>query len=324
MILRCAPECPMCAPENIVPAGPGRERPMKVAAVKAPGGLDKLVIEERAQPVAGPRQLAELPRLRRRRRHAARRRRAHPHVRRGRRGGRCGRGRHGLRRRGPGPLDLLPQLGDGRPGPGTPHRRSRRPRRRLRGGVRRHAGPGLHPHARRLVLRRGGDPALRGPHRLARPDGRGADQARRRRPDPGDGRGLDLRPPAGQGGRRDGHLHLLLRREAGKAQGPRRGPPDQLSPDPGMGRRRRRPHRRPGRRRRGGDRRGRHPRPVGHRHPDRRPRLADRRPGGFRRRGADRPDHVQERHREGRHRRLAAGPGRDDPRPGGLDPPAGD
>ena len=30
---------------------------MKVAAVKAPGGLDKLVIEERAQPVAGPGEL---------------------------------------------------------------------------------------------------------------------------------------------------------------------------------------------------------------------------------------------------------------------------
>lgn len=30
---------------------------MKVAAVKAPGGLDKIVIEERAQPVAGPGQL---------------------------------------------------------------------------------------------------------------------------------------------------------------------------------------------------------------------------------------------------------------------------
>ena len=30
---------------------------MKVAAIRAPGGLDKLVIEERAQPVAGPGEL---------------------------------------------------------------------------------------------------------------------------------------------------------------------------------------------------------------------------------------------------------------------------
>ena len=30
---------------------------MKVAAIRAPGGLDKLVIEDRAQPVAGPGEL---------------------------------------------------------------------------------------------------------------------------------------------------------------------------------------------------------------------------------------------------------------------------
>jgi NADPH:quinone reductase-like Zn-dependent oxidoreductase len=34
-----------------------RETPMKVAAVKAPGGLDKLVIESRAEPVAKPGQI---------------------------------------------------------------------------------------------------------------------------------------------------------------------------------------------------------------------------------------------------------------------------
>ena len=34
-----------------------RETPMKVAAVKAPGGLDKLVIESRAEPVVKPGQI---------------------------------------------------------------------------------------------------------------------------------------------------------------------------------------------------------------------------------------------------------------------------
>ena len=35
----------------------GDKHPVKVAAVKAPGGLDKIVVESRSEPIAGPGQV---------------------------------------------------------------------------------------------------------------------------------------------------------------------------------------------------------------------------------------------------------------------------
>ena len=127
---------------------------MKVAAIRAPGGLDKLVIEERAQPVAGPGELLVRVRASSLNFHdfavvAGMIPSADGRIPMSDGAGEVVAVGEGVTGYAPG--DRV--LADRRSGPGAPAGRAWRPCRRLCGGVCRHAGPGLHANAGRLVLR---------------------------------------------------------------------------------------------------------------------------------------------------------------------------
>ena len=190
---------------------------MKVAAVKAPGGLDKLAIETRADPA--PKAGEVLVRI-----HASSLNYHDYAVAAGMiktPDGRIpmsdGAGEvvavgEGVKKFKVGDKALstfFPNWDAGGPSPsGWWACLARRGRFRRRVGG--HAGEHVHAPAEGLVLRRGRHPALRGPDRLARAGGGSPDQAGRYRADPGHRGRLDLRPAAGQGdgGHRRGDIVL--------------------------------------------------------------------------------------------------------------------
>ena len=191
---------------------------MKVAAVKAPGGLDKLVIESRAEPVAGPGQILvrvfasslnfhDLAVVSGRIKTADGRipmsDGAGEVVAVGEGVGTFKKGDHVLSTffpnwisGGPTRERLMGVPGDGADGFAAEYVAM--------------SSRDLHPPAQGVELCPGGDVALRRAHRVARVDGRGADQAGRRRADPGHRRRVDLCRSIRQGRRRDRYRHVVV------------------------------------------------------------------------------------------------------------------